>query len=568
MQTSSGTPPAAVARRLRLQRAGVIGITLILPLTFLPWAWTPFIEPKMVVLAVATILLVTGVRKADPAIALASGAWVGILVLAGALGVDRAWSLTGPEILGNGLLLLVPCALLAVLGSGLGRDIARALPRYIVWTGLVCAVVAIVDRFIPGITEALIEPAGLPGGTVGHPVILSGLMAAAVVASFAPSFRPAQTATGRGLALLVVTEVLLASGLALSGKRAGWVALAVGLVIVAWRMRPDRRTLATILAASLITLATWTAIDAIGIGGSKDAPLSGAGAFVELGQDASVQSRLITIPALLEGVADRPLLGWGPGNTWSAYLPNVDEADLASGERGIGDAHNIVLESAVTTGIVGLAAFLWLLLTLFRRGWKARGEDGWAPALFLTLLVFHVFQPMTLSLLPMLFLSAGVAAALGRMQVADEQGASTAPAWKVPRWLRGTAAAILSVAAIFAVFATASAVSHYLGRDLSSGAPLRAAVALNPLNLEAEKDYAIGLVTHGDPEAARAIALDWVTSHPENPAVRLRAAQIFYLSGDDATAKRLESEHLEIFPADGDAVAEAKPVSVPAASAP
>jgi O-antigen ligase len=80
-------------------------------------------------------------------------------------------------------------------------------------------------------------------------------------------------------------------------------------------------------------------------------------AFGEL-QSGSAQGRLTAWSVLGRGWAARPVFGWGPGNAWPAFVSSGTPTELEA--RGYGDSHNILMEAAVTTGIVGLAAFLVL----------------------------------------------------------------------------------------------------------------------------------------------------------------------------------------------------------------
>lgn len=95
--------------------------------------------------------------------------------------------------------------------------------------------------------------------------------------------------------------------------------------------------------------------------------------------DVSSQVRLYiwrdTIPMILE----RPLLGHGPDNFAEPFGPHIDE-DLkaaitsASGQvHAVDRAHNDFLQIAATTGLLGLAAYIWIFVSYFAHAYRCGG---------------------------------------------------------------------------------------------------------------------------------------------------------------------------------------------------
>ena len=83
-----------------------------------------------------------------------------------------------------------------------------------------------------------------------------------------------------------------------------------------------------------------------------------------------------TLPLILE----RPLLGHGPDNfagPFDAHQGDDLRATLTNGETGVekvvDKAHNNLLQVAATTGLLGLAAYLWLLVSYFRNAYESGG---------------------------------------------------------------------------------------------------------------------------------------------------------------------------------------------------
>ena len=82
-------------------------------------------------------------------------------------------------------------------------------------------------------------------------------------------------------------------------------------------------------------------------------------------EDRSVRSRWTSTQMGLQGFADRPVLGWGPENYAVAYDRHLTEGGAVDSSLLTFDqAHNRVIEEMVTTGALGLAAYLaiWLIM--------------------------------------------------------------------------------------------------------------------------------------------------------------------------------------------------------------
>ncbi|MDR7427239.1 MAG: O-antigen ligase family protein [Armatimonadota bacterium] len=185
-----------------------------------------------------------------------------------------------------------------------------------------------------------------------------------------------------------LTAVLLA-GLILTRSRGGWLGAAVGvtLAILLGAPRPARLRLllwtAVLTVAGLTLLARWPAL-----GGDIRS-------LVRPEAEAN-RSRLLIWRAIPRMVADHPLLGTGYGTFVQAYpryrLPEATELYPPF-------AHNLWLNFAVETGLVGLAALLALCVVGLRAAWQwvqssppqSEGR-GAAVAVFAALLVLLTTQ--------------------------------------------------------------------------------------------------------------------------------------------------------------------------------
>jgi O-antigen ligase len=101
-----------------------------------------------------------------------------------------------------------------------------------------------------------------------------------------------------------------------------------------------------------------------------------------------------TVPMILE----RPLLGHGPDNFVEPFRPHTDEdlkaaiTDSAGQVSMVDRAHNDLLQIAATTGLLGLAAYVWILVSYFfyayrRGGWPVIALSGGVLAYIFQLLL-------------------------------------------------------------------------------------------------------------------------------------------------------------------------------------
>jgi putative inorganic carbon (hco3(-)) transporter len=186
------------------------------------------------------------------------------------------------------------------------------------------------------------------------------------------------------LVLAAVTGALVA-GIVMSWSRGGWVGLLAALVIVAG-LRSWRTALVT--AAIVVALAL-----VVTVFGTSWLPGSITGRLQDLGSYAggpdparteitdenfSVLERLAHWQAGLRMFGDQPWLGVGIGN----YGVNYARYPQPYFYDPLGHAHNVFINFAAETGVLGLGAFLlfWLGVACFaaRLGWARR---GWISAL-------------------------------------------------------------------------------------------------------------------------------------------------------------------------------------------
>ena len=220
------------------------------------------------------------------------------------------------------------------------------------------------------------------GGPLGNPGFLSiymlvNLVLAAGFAARAWTTTVAAAGERSGRRLRVLLWALVAAlhfaGVVLAGSVGGFAGLiaAAGFAALgfAWLGRGRDRLAAVALFAVLATACmvlgarfvdsgrtTTVALDRAEVTWPGGSALRYA-AGVHL-QRPSVQSRLAAWQAGLAGFAERPLLGWGPGNYATVF--GLFGAGYAGTAEPHDQAHSVMIEVAATTGAAGLAAWLAL----------------------------------------------------------------------------------------------------------------------------------------------------------------------------------------------------------------
>ena len=536
MMEAVGAVTTGAEKTSKLLELGLALIVIGVPLVFLPLTHAPFVDLKLLVLLAGTVMVWAGARGPSR-LTVAASIWVATMALAGLFGVDWWWSLAGPENTSNGIVMLGASAFLLVAGTRMPEGFRERIPVWLVGISIAVGSVFLLFRFWPSAFDLLIPDLSFVGGTMGHAVFLAGVMAVGVIAVLGIERLP--------LPWLTAILVFQASVLSLSTKRVGWVAVAVGLGVVFWRARVGRRRATLVMVSLVATFLAWTLLDlALGL------ELSGASRFGELTTD-SAGARLAFTPAMARSVLDRPILGWGPGNVWGAFVSSGTEEEIATGFRGTGDAHNILLESAVTTGLIGLAAFLFLGVVTAREMWRGPRGAGWAAGGAVGLFVYHLFQPNNVYLTPVMFLLAGMAC-----RPSPGELEARPPPRVLPRLARAGTGALLAGGLLISGINLTSSVMEQYGETYAYEGTLRAAVQVSPRRVSSAEALALHLALDGrigdEADAAEAVALAerTVRQHPWNPGVRLVAADVHILLRDFDGAQRWIEEHLAVFPED------------------
>jgi hypothetical protein len=384
----------------------------------------------------------------------------------------------------------------------------------------------------------------LEGGTLGEPVFLAALMAAGVAAAIGVERLPPPALAG------ILT--LLTSALALTTKRVGWVALAAALAVALVRCRPARTRAVLIVGLVALTLATWTALDPY----LPTEEPSAARRFSQL-SSGSAKARTDALAGLGRAWRERPVVGWGPGNTWSAHMTSARATELRHGERGVADAHNLLMESAVSTGVLGLAALVFLGAVTIKQIRKGPRAHGWAAGAAAALAVSHLLQPLNLSLTPLLFLLAGIATrSPPPVAEPDDEPVPTRMTRMAGPFLRATSGLLLAASLVVSLQLLAAAILEQHGRTYAAEWALRTSARIAPQRISGAEALAQHLAFDGrtgDAGAAReavSLATRTVRQHPWNPGVRLALADVYLMLRDPERARVWIERQRALFPGD------------------
>jgi hypothetical protein len=351
---------------------------------------------------------------------------------------------------------------------------------------------------------------------------------------------------------IVALLILLGSGLGAIGERSAYVVPAVAIAVAAWRCRPGFGHVAIVVGVVVAVLLGWVAL-----GRSLPATLDAVSPVAQFQTSAAETDRLIVYSADLRGALERPLFGWGPGNTWSAYLSSATVDEVKQAHAHWGDAHDLPLEVAVTAGLPGLLALVALLGAAILRIRRGTNPPGWALASLVALAVFQLGEPLSLSVTPLLFLILGICAARG---VRRGESASSTP-WRSRDPARRLSPARWATAAVIAgafgvsVLVLASSTLEQWGRSYDEVWAYRSALRLQPWRVTAAEGLAVHLALDGrsgDPAAraeAETLVADTVARHPWEPTVRLTAHDVAVLLDRPSEARAWRAQQLALFPA-------------------
>jgi O-antigen ligase len=393
VRTQTGVEHGSLAATIA--RWGLRVAVFLLPLAFLPNIVDEFVLPKLLLarllIAVSVVVLLvrwlrqgTVTWKRTP-LDLPLLAFIGSATLSTLFAINRNVAIFGTYDRWEGLLTIVTYGLVFWLAVQLlsGEADARGLTWSLLVSGYVIATVAILQSAFGILGGGYFHGANnviRPDVTLANPDFLGIFLAMLLPVAFAKliSRRPLTT---RVLAANVVVVLFL--GLLASFTRAAWIGAIVGVVVVLVLRRGRFHVWPFVISASVLVVGF-----AIIAGSAAARPSSGASGIgpaliARIASIADLKSgtsneRIATWGDTLPLIASRPILGYGP-DTFGLVYPQFQRVNQ---NFVLWDKpHQDALGVAASQGIIGLLAYIWILVAVVRAFWRGRYQRG-AVALF------------------------------------------------------------------------------------------------------------------------------------------------------------------------------------------
>jgi putative inorganic carbon (HCO3(-)) transporter len=434
-------------------------------------------------------------------------------------------------------------------------DEARTLLRVLLASGYLVAVSAILQSVGDSLRLGYFEYAF---GSMGNSNVL-GAFLAMVLALGLGELVAAEWASAR----VLVVNLLIVAGLALvlSGSRSAWLGAALGAaIVVAEARRAATRLRVAFALAGIIGALLVVALGAglILHGGFELERQLVARALTVFNPSQWGASRLHIWQDSVHLIASRPLAGYGPDNFGLVY-PRFETGDWGLTNVGfhqqIDKAHAETLQVAATQGLLGLAAYVWMLIAFGRSFWTGRRSPG-AVAAFAGLVAYQVtIQPNFTALasaFPFWIVAAAGVVTFGAVK-------PTRPVvlpWRAPALSAGAllAAGLAALAVPLVAFPYVADVQ--LRQALDAGSPADAQTAANlaaslaPEESVYEVEVANIAIERHDLNAARVAYLEAIRLGTYNPFVYMNLALVDIQLGRRDEALSAAKSAVELNPFD------------------
>ena len=388
-------PAAAERRPVDWAGLALAAYAFLLPVIFTNRVFGWFVIPKLalglVALGPGLVVLGRFVARRDLTACFAA-AFLVVAAMATLFADAPMMSLLGEYFSVNGWLLLgIAVGAWALGRAALGRE--RWIENAILAAAAVNAGVGWLELSTALHVEGIGPYQGRASGLMANPAFFAALCSGALWIALSRERRAT-----RPLVPLVLIGFLFGA-VELSASRVSLVAsvlIVVGFV-GAYLIARDWRRAAALAAVVVIGFAL----------AQLPAGSTSSGAERVSAGSSGTATRVLLWGSALEGVVDRPWLGFGPGRSQVATSPrrSLQIAQYEGPDTLYSDTHNVLVEELVTTGVFGFVAFLgWLVLS----GRRARGPlAGFAAVAAVAMLL----EPQFIGLTPIVTLALGAATA-------------------------------------------------------------------------------------------------------------------------------------------------------------
>ncbi len=393
--------------------------------------WAPKMAALLVLGAAGLPVLVlrarSGRRSPTGPPAIAALVFVGIASIATAMSPAVLSAVVGLYDQGTGLVFVVALAGVWALGTTLSDDAGRSLlEQVVVAAAVVNAVVAVLQTTV-GLASTVPIEGSHATGLLGNSVFFGAVCVAALAVLGGRFVDDPRRWT--------VPLVLVAAGIGASAQRLPAL-LMLGILIAeiavaAYRSRYDGVPAKAALRAWFcgVTGVSWlvgSILWSLAHGKSLVGAFTSGGGAGAIGYNAQSTAqttfgdRFGIWRVAATAVGHRPFFGYGPGQFRDATSGRLSLALARSlGATLFGDAHNLFVEYATTTGLLGLVALCaWLALA-------ARNRRGRLLLMAVVLLLTGLAEPQNVVTTPLLFVALGAAALGGRRSGTDRRPLAT-----------------------------------------------------------------------------------------------------------------------------------------------
>ena len=366
-------------------RAGLF----LLPLAYLPTTYDRWVLPKLLlgrllVLALAVLWALRAVRRRQVVLKrtrldLPLLAFVASAAISTAFSVNVNVSIFGTYSRYDGLLTIATYAALYWLAVQTidGPADARVTLRWLLAGAYVVAGVAIIQSIVDSVspasaflagTDAVQGPIVRAYGSLGQWEVLGEFLVLAWPLALW------EAATAQSIATRVMSlnaAAVIGVAVVLTFSRSTWAAVAISTAVVAAGVAPrSRRSLTIALAGGAAALLVIGGALALAGGTGLESAVGHRAATVVNPNEWDVRPRIWKDSLGL--IASRPLVGYGP-DTFGLVFPRFATHDYS---LAVDKAHAELLQIAATQGLVGVAAYIWLLAAFFRAFWAGRRLPG------------------------------------------------------------------------------------------------------------------------------------------------------------------------------------------------
>ncbi|OGD31849.1 hypothetical protein A3C91_00285 [Candidatus Azambacteria bacterium RIFCSPHIGHO2_02_FULL_52_12] len=269
-------------------------------------------------------------------------------------GTDISASFWGSSARGDGLFVIAHFMLFfAVLASVFEKNELRKALRFSVFASLFVALYGALQYFhIPWVRSS----EGDIFGTIGNPAYLATYLSFHIFLAVSFARETTHPTWKLGFQVVIGLESIV---VLLTHNRAGIIGLALGALIASYPYAKE----------SFLKMPAWKKA------ATRSAVLWCIFAFLMAlpniisyaQQDTTIQSRALGWRAALATIPEHPILGHGANQFEHAYADYVRRLGItAPTQEAFDKPHNVILETAFSWGLLGLAAYLWLWYTLIK----------------------------------------------------------------------------------------------------------------------------------------------------------------------------------------------------------